>query len=343
MLRKGELARGPRTARFSMTSTFETTRRAGAGWRKVAVLALAVAAIGLPVNGIAGYALLLLAAVAIFNGEVSARGGVWAGALVLVAVVVAGQVLLAPPRIEEGHNVFLPDASVLRQGLPADVYRQMEQEFDALYPPAVHCRPGSTGCWQDQGRPDRLYAFSADGIWHKSAASRAVTALDFSDPVWLRLGFVNELKYNWYNAAPDLHRADRDRRFWMGWQRWHLAMPWFEMARLPAATVGGQLCWRGEVMWEGTGEHFTRWPGGGCRAIEPADADRRVFGIAITPDTLAMDLTPPMVDAHQDFGRCCSHRNCRARSAGLARSRQSTAAASACCPNRLGDCRDRHR
>jgi hypothetical protein len=190
--------------------------------------------------------------------------------------------------------VFLPDAPVLQRGLPADVYREMAHEFDALYPAAVRCKPGSMGCWQDEGRPDRLYAFSADGIWHKSAASRAVTSLDFSDPVWLRLGFINERHYNWYAAAPDVHRADRDRRFWAGLQRWHLAMPWFEMVRLPAADVGGELCWRGKVMWEGADEHFTRWPDGGCRAVEPADAGRRVFGIAIKPDTLAMRLTPPL-------------------------------------------------
>ena len=107
-----------------------------------------------------------------------------------------------------------------------------------------------------------------------------MTGLDFSDPVWLRLGFTNEIRYNWYTAAPDVHRADRDRRFWMGWRRWHLAMPWYEMVRLPAAFVGGELCWRGELMWEGAGEHFARWPGDGCRAIETADAGRRIFGIA---------------------------------------------------------------
>ena len=120
-----------------------------------------------------------------------------------------------------------------------------------------------------------------------------MTELDFSDPVWLRLGFINEYRYNWYTAAPDVHRADRDRRFWMGLHRWHLAMPWFEMVRLPAAYVGGELCWRGELMWEGAGEHFTPWPGDGCRTIEPADAGRRIVGIAIKPDTLAMRLTPP--------------------------------------------------
>ena len=34
-------------------------------------------------------------------------------------------------------------------------------------------------------------------------------------------------------------------------------------------------------------------PGEGCRAIEAADAGKRVFGLAIKPDTLSMHVTPP--------------------------------------------------
>jgi hypothetical protein len=275
-----------------MPSASEAASSVCGGWRKLAVLLLALAAVGLPVNDVGSYALLLVATVVIFSGAVRASAGAWAAAVAIVALAVAGQFLLAPPRIEEGHNVFLPSPA-LERGLPADVYRHMANEFDALYPPAVRCRPGSVGCWQDGGLPDSAFAFSADGIIHKTPLSRSVTALDFSDPVWLGLGFTNETRYNWYTAAPDVHRADRDRRFWMGLQRWHLTMPWFEMIRLPAAYVGGELCWRGGVMWEGAGEHFSLWPGEGCRTIEPADAGRRIFGIAIKPDTLAMRLTPP--------------------------------------------------
>jgi hypothetical protein len=267
----------------------------GDGCRKVSALVFVLAALGLPLNQVESYALLVAAAVFIFSGAVSARAGAWFAATAIVAVAIAAQFLLAPPRIEEGHNVFLPGGlhNALQRDLPPAVYREMAQEFDALYPPSVRCKPGSAGCWQDDGFPDRAYAFSADGIWRKSDASRSVTALDFTDPVWLRLGFTNELRYNWYTAAPDVHRADRDRRFWMGFNRWHLAMPWYEMIRLPAAYAGGQLCWRGEVMWEGAGARFTRWPGEGCRTVEPADAGRRIFGIAIKPETLAMRVAPP--------------------------------------------------
>jgi len=275
-----------------MPSASEAASSVCGGWRKLAVLLLALAAVGLPVNNVGSYALLLVATVVIFSGAARASAGAWAAAIAIVAGAVAGQFLLAPPRIEEGHNVFLPSPA-LERGLPAEVYRHMANEFDAVYPPAVRCRPGSVGCWQDGGLPDSAFAFSADGIIHKTPLSRSVTAFDFSDPVWLRLGFTNETRYNWYTAAPDVHRADRDRRFWMGLQRWHLTMPWYEMVRLPAAYVGGELCWRGEAMWEGAGEHFSLWPGEGCRTIEPADAGRRIFGIAIKPDTLAMRLTPP--------------------------------------------------
>jgi hypothetical protein len=276
-----------------MIAARERASTVSGGWRKLAALVLAVVAVGLPINQLEAYALLLLAAVVIFSGEVRASIGAWAAAVAVAAIAVAGQFLLAPPRIEEGHNVFLP-SQALQRTLPADVYRQLATEFDAQYPPGVRCKPGSEGCWQDGGFPDAAFAFSADGIWHKPAYSRSVTDLDFSDPVWLRLGFINEFRYNWYSGgSPDVHRADRDRRFWMGLHRWHLTMPWYEMIRLPAAYAGGALCWRGELMWEGEGEHFSRWTGDSCRTIEAADAGRRIFGIAIKPDTLAMQVGAP--------------------------------------------------
>lgn len=279
----------------SMPSPHKAAPPAGAGWRKLAVLLLAVATVGLPINHFASYALLLIVAVVAFTGEVSKHLSAWIAAALVVLVATGGQWLLAPPRVTEGHNVFLPGPSdgALQRGLPAEVYRHMADEFDAQYPPPVRCRPGSVGCWQNRA-PARTFAFSADGIFHPTDASRSATQVDFSDPVWLRLGFTNELTYNWYTSSPDVHRGDRDRRFWMGLHRWHLAMPWFEMIRPPAAFAGGRLCWRGEILWEGAAEHFTALPGEQCRTIASDDVGRRIFGIAIKPGTLAMQLTPPL-------------------------------------------------
>ncbi len=209
-------------------------------WPRLAALALAVVAIGLPVNHLSGYALLLIAAVLIFSGRLSLRPGRWLAAAAAVAVAALLPLIIAPAPIAQGSNVFLPNkrGNVFERQMPPEVYRIMKAEFEALYPPSVRCKPNSMGCWQDQGQPDRLYAFSADGVFGNPAYSRSVTGIDFSDPLWLRLGFVNDARYNWYTAAPDLHRADRNRQFWMGLWRWRTTMPWFVMHQFPADYAG---------------------------------------------------------------------------------------------------------
>ncbi len=274
----------------NMVSAAGTGPQTGAVRRRVAALALVVAAVGLPLNHIAAYALVLLAALVIFfTAEVSTRPAAWTAAVAVVVVSIAAQWLVAPPRIEEGHNVFLPqDGGVLQAGLPSDVYAAMSAQFDAQYPPQSRCR--SSGCWTTGEFPDRVYAFSADGIFSHTPMSRTVAGIDFSDPIWLRLGFTNEHRYNWTEG--ELQRNHRDGRFWMGLHRWHLLMPWFVVYRFPADFVGSTLCWRGSVLWEGGGERFADLSSAGetCRTLAPADTGRRVFGIAIKPGALAMRL-----------------------------------------------------
>ena len=54
---------------------------ASPGWRKFGVLLLGVAAVGLPVNHVGAYALLVILAVIVFSGEVSARPRPWLAAV----------------------------------------------------------------------------------------------------------------------------------------------------------------------------------------------------------------------------------------------------------------------
>jgi hypothetical protein len=266
----------------------------GSGWKRFGALVLALAVAGLPVNGIAIYALLVAYVLVVFTGEISARPRAWLAACVVAAVLVAGQFWLAVPRLDEGHNVFLPGGpnQALKRGLPAEVYDRLAADFDQRYPPERHCKPDEAGCWLS-GFPDRTFAFSADGIFHTSDMSRSVTGLSFSNPVWLHLGFINEHRYNWYPVS-DLQRSVRDNRLWKGLDRWRLTMPWFEMIRLPGAFAGGELCWRGDLMWEEADGHFSFSPGDHCRKVEAADAGHRMVGFAILHDSLAMRLTPPL-------------------------------------------------
>ena len=272
-------------------------------WLKFAALLLVVAALGLPINDLFRYGLLVVATVLIVAATVSPGTRRWLGAAATVAVCMLGQVWLAAPRIEEGHNVFLIDrpGGALEAALPPDVYRVMAAKFDAEYPSQRRCDRTTDGCWRGQGFPDGSFAFSADGIYDHPMYSRRVTGIDFADPVWLRLGFVNEGRYNWNSEVSDVERATRDRRSLALVHRWQLRMPWFVMYRFPADFVGSDLCWRGEVLWEGAGERFETVSHSSmqCRTLAPADVGRRIFGVAIG-QPLAMSLRPTMsIRLHQ--------------------------------------------
>src|SRR5664279_1920209 len=107
-------------------------------WRKIVVLSFVVAVLGLPINDHYRYGLLLIAVVPIFIGTVSCAPKAWIAAIAVVVLAVIGQLLLASPRIDEGHNVFLPGGPdrALERGLPGEVYRHLADEFDKQYPTA---------------------------------------------------------------------------------------------------------------------------------------------------------------------------------------------------------------
>ncbi len=266
--------------------------------RRLTLLALVLAVVGLPLNNLLGYGLLLAATVIVFAGQVTARNRPWLLSILFAFIAVMGQAVLSPPAIEEGHNLFLPDGKndALVSGLPPDVYRLMAAEFDKTYPPDKRCDPNTNGCWRGLGFPDRVYGFSGDGILRGAEMSRKVDHIDFADPVWLRLGFSNDLRYNWSGKNHDLVRVKRDGRFWMGLHRWQFGMPFFVTYRFPAAYAGSDLCWKGDLIWEDRTEQFALLsnPLWACRAIEPGDIGRRIYGIAVKPGQLAMSFDPPV-------------------------------------------------
>src|SRR5262245_36558209 len=93
----------------AMPEEIDPPRRAASIWRRIAVVGLVVAAVGLPINHLFGYGLLLIAVMLVFAGTVTAQIWRWLAAIAAVGAVVALQALFPPPRIEEGHNVFLID------------------------------------------------------------------------------------------------------------------------------------------------------------------------------------------------------------------------------------------
>src|SRR4051812_15029130 len=117
---------------------------------KLVVLALMIAVLGLPINHLLAYALLVIAMIVLAVARVTAQRQRWAIALVIALAALIGKAAVDVPRIEEGHNVFLPGGAdnALVVGLPADVYKAMAAEFARAYPAAGRCDANTIGCWQ---------------------------------------------------------------------------------------------------------------------------------------------------------------------------------------------------
>ncbi len=263
---------------------------------RLGALILIIGVLRLPINDLYAYGLLVVATLLIFTGMPSRQPGKWIAAAALSAFVVAAHLLWPAPRIEEGHNVFLPGPKVAEtSGLPGDVVTVLTSQFNAEYPPERRCSNRAEGCW----RPERTaqadgFAFAADAIFDRPAYSRRVTGIDFSDPAYLRLGFINDHIYGWPDDASDVKRFQRDRKSLNLFDRYRVTFPLFVMYRFPADFVGSTLCWRGTVLWEGSGEHFETLQSADrqCRDITPADIGRRIFGVSIKRDVrLGMTLT----------------------------------------------------
>ncbi len=268
---------------------------ANQAWLRAGALILVLAGLGLPLNDLPRYALLVISAVVIFSGFVSGRHKTWRNAIAVIVACILGQALIAAPRIEEGHNLFLIDrpGGVLEAQLPSSAFQAMAAQFNARYPPEHRCDPALDGCWRGEAFPQKPYAFSSDAILYRGAYSRRVATINFTDPVWLRLGFINELGYNWNSRVSDVDRGTRDGRAFAFLHRWRLEMPWFVMYRFPTSYVGSALCWQGDVLWEGAGEGFelASHEDMRCRTLVDADVGRRIFGLAISPQRpLAMRL-----------------------------------------------------
>jgi hypothetical protein len=255
---------------------------------------LTVAALGVPVNDVFRYGLLLVAAVVIFAGAIARQPVRWTAAVAVVGLVAAGQSFFAAPRIEEGHNVYLGQegSAALAKALPAQVLNFMAAEFDTHYPPDRRCERTAPGCWRGQGFPDKAFAFSADGIFQRPLYSRRVAGITFSDPVWQRLGFINDIRYNWYGDS-DLVRYKRERSVWT-LHSWRLSMPYFVLYQFPSDFVGSRLCWQGRVLWEGAEQNFTPVLHAtmACRTLASEDVGRRIMGLAIAEPRLSIRLKP---------------------------------------------------
>ena len=142
-------------------------------------------------------------------GDVRTHPRAWMQALGLVIFVVIAQRFCRRRESRRG-TMFFCRARRSRKRLPADVYRQMTCRVRCAISARATLRPEATGLLAERWFPGSAFCIFGRQHLAQSRTHRArSTALDFDDPVWLRLGFVNDLRYNWTSGQ---RREARDTR-----------------------------------------------------------------------------------------------------------------------------------
>ena len=260
---------------------------------RLAVLVLILLVLGVPVTDFWRFLLLTTAVMAICFGQVRLQPRRWLIAIVVTVIVVTIDWLLPGPRIEEGHNVYIPvgaNLEIFERELPPDAQRAMLAIFNRGYLEGNAPVPGSADWWQHPNfkKPGALtkeaFAPSADAIWQTPKYSRIVNAIKFRSQNQAGIDAINSKKFNFYDQtrrknqrAPNFSNSARIDR---------AAMPFFVMFEISPSLVGGKVCWRGDVLWEQQAGRFAQQHNvdRSCQNIAEDDLGKRVFALAIAPE-----------------------------------------------------------
>jgi 2-polyprenyl-3-methyl-5-hydroxy-6-metoxy-1,4-benzoquinol methylase len=258
----------------------------------LAVLALILLVLGLPVNDFFRFLLLTVAVMAVCFGRVRSEPRRWLIALAIAFAVATAHWMLPGPQIEEGHNVYLPvggSLEVFERELPPGAERLMRSIFEHAYPDSDKASE-LPDWWQDPRFRSprfvvaRAFAPSADALWRTPKYSRTVDAVAFHSQDEARIDAINRKAYNFHPPSKKARHLTHD--FYATTEIKRGAMPFFVMVDINPALVGGQICWRGDLLWEERPGEFSlsNKVDRSCRAVAEQDLGRRVFALAIDPD-----------------------------------------------------------
>lgn len=187
-------------------------------------------------------------------------------------------------KLEESHNIYLAldDENVFDSGLPLPVASFLRSQFRLDYPEKNICNKAIYGCWAHYEIPNRVSAFSADDIFF-NAGSRRTFNINFRDIKTLRLGDINNSRYDWFDVDKfkNGEKLDLERD----------EAPFFVSYTFRKAYIGSMLCWKGIIFWEKVGGDFVEdiQKETNCKTIGYSDIDKKVFGISL-PKSFPLEM-----------------------------------------------------
>ena len=205
----------------------------------IILLLFIILCFGLPLANWGAFVTILVALYAVFLNKINTKPIMWLISCVLLASLFIVKSQIYPPNIEMGEQIYSPEDIYLKNILPEDITNMAKNEWRSLKQP-FDSYPANT---EETENP---WAFSADAFFDNPQMSRTIKSLNFKDRYSLRIGTLNDAKYNYFGS--DLGSSGA---------YYPLIFSFF----LPDTMASEKLCWTGKLYIEDNErwqEYFTQ-------------------------------------------------------------------------------------
>ena len=205
----------------------------------IILLLFIILCFGLPLANWGAFVTILVALYAVFLNKINTKPIMWLISCALLASLLIVKSQIYPPNIEMGEQIYSPEDIYLKNILPVDITNMAKNEWDSLKQP-FDSYPANTE------KTENPWAFSADAFFDNPQMSRTIKSLNFKDRYSLRIGTLNNAKYNYFGS--DLGSAGA---------YYPLIFSFF----LPNTMASEKLCWTGKLYIEDNErwrEYFTQ-------------------------------------------------------------------------------------
>ena len=205
----------------------------------IILLLFIILCFGLPLANWGAFVTILVALYAVFLNKINTKPIMWLISCVLLASLFIVKSQIYPPNIEMGEQIYSPEDIYLKNILPEDITNMAKNEWDSLKQP-FDSYPANTE------KTENPWAFSADAFFDNPQMSRTIKSLNFKDRYSLRIGTLNNAKYNYFGS--DLGSSGA---------YYPLIFSFF----LPNTMASEKLCWTGKLYIEDNErwrEYFTQ-------------------------------------------------------------------------------------
>lgn len=205
----------------------------------IILLLFIILCFGLPLANWGAFVTILVALYAVFLNKINTKPIMWLISCALLTSLLIVKSQIYPPNIEMGEQIYSPEDIYLKNILPVDITNMAKNEWDNLKQP-FDSYPANTE------KTENPWAFSADAFFDNPQMSRTIKSLNFKDRYSLRIGTLNNAKYNYFGS--DLGSAGA---------YYPLIFSFF----LPNTMASEKLCWTGKLYIEDNErwrEYFTQ-------------------------------------------------------------------------------------